>query len=159
MTTTAAAFSAAHPKNVGGQCTDDGGCGGGSSAVYRRCRFPPQTFVVFLCLCAFVRTSISHAEGREYYFDLLHPPSVNECLGLSLFRAVRRTRHVIVPPQHRRSDGDRNTISKSLLRNYYFFFVQYFLQKISLHFCPRVATVKLSSTYRPDTVADTRTPG
>lgn len=73
-------------------------------------------------LCAFVRTSISHAEGREYYyFDLLHPPTINECLGLSLFRAIRRTRHVIVPPQHRRSDGGRNTISKSLLRNYYFF--------------------------------------
>lgn len=39
------------------------------------------------------------------------------------------------------------------------FFVQYFLQKISLYSCPRVATVKLSSTYHPDTVADTGTPG
>jgi hypothetical protein len=40
-----------------------------------------------------------------------------------------------------------------------FFPVQHFLQKISLYSCPRVATVKLSSSYRPDTVADTRTPG
>lgn len=60
-----------------------------------------QYFCVCVRLCTFVCTSISHAEGREYYyFDLLHPPPINECLVFSLFRAVRRTRHVIVPPQH-----------------------------------------------------------
>jgi len=117
------------PKTLRGHCTDDGGCSGGGGGVCRRCRFPPQTVVVFSCLCVFVCASVSHAEGREYYyFDLLHPPPFNECSGLFLFRAVRRTRHVIIPPQQHRSDGGRNEISKSLQKPL-FFFVHNFLTK------------------------------
>jgi len=146
-------------KTLRGHCTGDGGCGGGGGGVYRRCRFPPQTVVVFLCLCVFVRASISHAEGREYYyFDLLHPPAFDECSGLSLFRAVRRTRHVIIPPQHRQSDGGWNEISKTQQKKNFFFFRTSFSPKKSVYPRPRVATVKLSSS-RPDTAADTRTPG
>lgn len=111
---------------------------------------------VCVCLCALVRASISRVEGREYYyFDLLHPPAFDECSGLSLFRAVRRTRHVIIPPQH------WNEISKTLQKKFFF---SYFIssRKISLYPRPRVATVKSSaspSSSRPDTAADTRTPG
>lgn len=123
----------------------------------------PSYFCVCVCLCALVRVSISHAEGSEYYyFDLLHPPAIDECSGLSLFRAVRRTRHVIIPPQHHRNDGGWNEISKTLQKPLFFFRTSFPPKKISLYPSPRVATVKLSasrSSSRPDTAADTRTPG
>lgn len=87
-----------------------------------------------------MRASISHAEGREYYyFDLLHPPAFDECLGLSLFRAVRRTRHVIIPPQYCRSNGGRNEISKTLQKK--IFFRTSFPPKKSVYPRPRIATV------------------
>lgn len=97
VTTTAAAFSAAHPKNVGGQCTDDGGCGGGNGAVYRRCRFPPQTFVVFLCLCVCVCVRLcvlvypTRRDANIIILTFYTPrPSTNAWVSLCFERSVER---------------------------------------------------------------------
>jgi len=75
-------------------------------------------FCVCVCLCALVYPT--RRDANIIILTFYTPPAFDECSGLSLFRAVRRTRHVIIPPQYRRSDGGWNEISKTLQKPLFF---------------------------------------